>query len=491
MSNSELATIKKMVYEHCGLLLEGIAEERLRKAVDTKMKAAACTNFKAYRQLISQDGQAFNDLVNQLTVNETYFFREAEQIELLVKVLVPQILAKKSPSAEVRILSAGCSSGEEPYSLAIALREALGAIAAKKIHLDAGDLDQEILKKAQHGLYSDFSFRGVNPELRKRYFKPQTQGHQLIPEIRQLVSFHQLNLLAPVYPKQLGNYDIIFFRNVSIYFDLETRRLIQHKFYNLMEDNAILLLGSSETLGNDLGVFELVEQQNQYYFIKGDDYRPSQPLKPTAELTSELTRELTVPLEINLPTQVFQSQPSIELVAPALPDIKTIQQLVADGEQERALQLLDQLLASNTELQAARLIKSWLLINNKKFSQAEVLLEEAFTADPWSVDAMLMQGLSYKWQQQIEEATQWFKKAIYSYPECWSAHYYLADIYRNENQPAAAIRSYQTLLRILAVNPKVTDGTEWIPLSLPVAHVIFLSQRHLEQLMANSSEVES
>ena len=497
MSVKELIAIKTMVYKHCGLLLEGIAEDRLRKAVQANMLEASCLNLSDYRQLISKDSQAFNKLINQLTVNETYFFREPEQIQLLVEVLLPQIQAQKSPMLPIRILSAGCSSGEEPYSLAIALREALGETAAKRVQIDAGDLDYEILKKAQIGLYSDFSFRGVKPALRKRYFKPQTQGHQLVSEIRQLVNFHQLNLLAPVFPKQLGRYDVIFFRNVSIYFDLETRRLIQNKFYDLMNDDAILMLGSSETLGNDLGVFELVEQKHQYYFIKGEAYRPNHSLILPAATDHAPSIRMSEP-SISASSIGASIAPKVipkQLDVAVLPDLKNIQQLVVDGRQERALQLLNQWLATaskdplvnllSVSFLPINLLKSWLVLNNKDFESAEQLLNEALVMDPWSVDAMLMKGLSCKWQQQVDEAIQWFKKAVYTYPECWSAHYYLADIYRNEQQPEAAIRSYQTVLRILTANPDVSDGTQFIPLPLPAGHVLFLSQRHLQQLTAS------
>lgn len=481
MKAQELAIIKKMVHQHCGLLLEGIAEERLRTSIKANMQTWACENLPAYRQLISDNTQAFDQLINQLTVNETYFFREPEQIQLLVEFLLPQVLVNKAPAEKVRILSAGCSSGEEPYSLAIALREGLGEIGAKRIEIDAGDLDQEILKKAQLGLYSDFSFRGVNPVIRKRYFKPQTKGHQLIPEIRQQVNFHELNLLAPVFPKQLDNYDIIFFRNVSIYFDQETRTIIQKKFYELMPDNGILILGSSETLGNNLGVFELIEQQNQYYFVKGDAYLLNKKITLNTPVPNQ-TIGSSVPLKTTISSP---AKAAPELVAASLPTINTIQQLVTDGEQVRALQLLDQLLIKDETLQSARLLKSWILINNQDFSFAQVLLKDAYKVDPWSVDVMLMKGLSCKWQNQIDEAIQWFKKAVYTYPECWSGHYYLADLYRNERQTEAASRSYQTVLRILKDNPAISDGTQWIPLPLPAAHVIFLSQRYLQQLNAD------
>lgn len=487
MSVNSLAAIKAMIYQHCGLLLEGVANERLSKALQVNMAATASNNLADYRQFIMKNNNAFNQLINQLTVNETYFFREPEQIKLVVEDLIPKIQAiKPSITTPIRILSAGCSSGEEPYSLAIALHEALGESAAQSIQIDAGDLDDNVLKKARQGLYSEFSFRGVDPKLRKRYFEPKNNCYQLIPAIREQVNFHHLNLLAPSLPKYLGDYDIIFFRNVSIYFDLKTRRLIQNKFYNLMNDNGVLLLGISETLGNDLGVFELVEHNNHYYFIKGQAYRLdglavdglAKEIKPLSEfMATEFMATAAVAPSLTAAPIAITSPVSLPLV-----DIKTIQQWVIEGKQTRALYHLDQRLAAGKEQQAARLLKSWLVLNNQDFKQAEPLLNEAFAVDAWSVDAMLMQGLSCKWQQQVDKAIEWFKKAVYTYPECWSAHYYLADLYRQEQQPQAAIRSYQTVLRILKANPDVSDGTKWIPPPLPAVHVIFLSQRHLQVL---------
>lgn len=475
MNTADLATIKKMVHEHCGLLLEGVAEERLQKAIRVNMHKEGCTSLTTYQQLLSQNAEAFDKLIDQVTVNETYFFREPEQIKLLVEVLLPQILANKSPADQVRILSAGCSSGEEPYSLAIALREALGETSAKRIHLDAGDLDQTILKKARSGLYSNFSFRGVDPALRKRYFQASGRGYQLIPEIRQLVNFHELNLLAPVLPKQLNNYDIIFFRNVSIYFDVETRREIQKKFYEILQEDGFLILGSSETLGNNLGVFELVEQQNQYCFIKGSRYHPTDKLIADKQADKPTT---LMPKASNPPSELGKQQ-EVNFV---LPSLKSIQQLIIDKEEERALQLLDHLLINDSENQPAQLLKSWILLNNQAFTAADKLLEKAFLTDAWSIDVMLMKGLSAKWQGQNSSAIQWFKKVAYTSPECWPAHYYLADLCRNQQQLKAAFRSYQVVKRILTADLNAGDATQWIPLSLPAGDVLFLSQRHLQNL---------
>lgn len=515
-TQAALLSFKKLIYAHCGLVLEGIAEDRLHKALVKGAEKSGCQNLQDYERLIRRDKKLFDQLISQLTVNETYFFREPEQIQLLTEVLVPQVLAQKNGSGPVRILSAGCSSGEEPYSLVMALQHIYGERTAQLFHFDAGDLDLRILEKARQGIYSEFSFRGVEQHWRDSYFQTSTNGFHLKPVIREQVHFYPLNLLAPVLPTGLDDYDIIFFRNVSIYFDSDTRRIIQRKFYDLMQDQSILFLGSSEILGNDLGVFELVEQEGQYFFTKGEAYRPassqafswskrSQNELPvtTQSGLKDLERSLRLSLAeqaraLSLRTFVPADQPTAEQSGSAadsvsvnLPDLSTIQQLMRFGEPQRALRLLDHLLASGYQHYAAQLLKSWILLNNQNFQEADAFLAEALIAEPWSVDAMLIKGLSCKWQNDLQSAQQWFKKVIYTCPESWPAHYYLAGIFRQQGQHESALKAYQTVMRILTANPAAGDCMLWIPLPLPVGDVVFLSKRHIQHLGSNMQSMKA
>ncbi len=505
-TQTSLLAFKKLVHAHCGLVLEGIAEDRLHKALLKNAEQLGCQDLQDYERLVRRDKQSFEQLISQLTVNETYFFREPEQIQLLSEVLVPQVLAQKNGSGPVRILSAGCSSGEEPYSLVMALQRIYGEKTAQLFQVDAGDLDLRILEKARQGIYSEFSFRGVEQHWRDCYFQASTNGFHLKPIIREQVHFYPLNLLAPVLPIDLKDYDIIFFRNVSIYFDTDTRRIIQRKFYELMQEQSILFLGSSEILGNDLGVFELVEQEGQYFFIKGDAYRPesSQAFSWTHHTASTEqapakydVKDLNRSLRLSLNEQARSASLRASLVADqaraehllsakatsiSLPDLTSIQQLMRFGEPQRALRQLDYLLASGYQHYAANLLKSWILLNNQSFVEADKFLAEALAAEPWSVDGMLIKGLSCKWQDDLQSAQQWFKKVIYTSPECWPAHYYLADINRQQGQDEAALKAYQTVMRILTANPTAGDCMLWVPLPLPVGDVVFLSKRHIQQL---------
>lgn len=493
-----LLSFKKMIHAHCGLVLEGIAEDRLHKALLKSSEQASCASLLEYEQLVRRDQQQFEHLISQLTVNETYFFRESEQIQLLTEVLIPQVLAQKKHAGPVRILSAGCSSGEEPYSLVMALQHIYGERTKQLFQVDAGDLDLRILEKARQGVYSAFSFRGVEAQWRERYFQATGNGYQLKSIIREQVQFYPLNLLATDLHADLKNYDIIFFRNVSIYFDTDTRRIIHHKFDQLMNEQAILFLGSSEILGNDLGVFELVEQQGQYFFIKGKAYRPiasqtvagpQHPAKTTPaslpnaiKVTKPAVTPKYIPPRIPLAVREGSGATSALPTQSRAPDLSTIQQLIRFGETQRALHLLDHLLASGGQSYAAHVLKSWILLNRQEFDEAEQFLQAALNAEPWLLDGLLLQGLSCKWQDDAPSAQQWFKKAVYTSPECWPAHYYAADLYRQHGHYESALKAYQTVVRILTVNPTVSDCLQWIPLPLPVADVLFLSKRHIQQL---------
>jgi len=407
---------------------------------------------------------------------------------LLTEVLIAQVLAQKNGKEPVRILSAGCSSGEEPYSLVMALDAIYGQSTEQLFQIDAGDLDQHMLDKAQAGLYSDFSFRGVDDSVRQRYFKAQDRGYQLAPQIRKQVNFYHLNLLAAEYPAALVNYDIIFFRNVSIYFDLDTRQLIQGKFNRLMREQAILLLGITETLGNDFGVFELVEHAGQYFFIKGDVYRPANQhalRMPQAQTDSLYLAQSAARIEDSeqtdaAPMALAASSAPAEAVLRT--DLAGIKQLVHGAEQERALRLLENFPAQADEHYAVCLLKAWLLLNKQAFAQADELLEQALAMQPWSSDAMLMKGLVCKWQGHEEAAYQWFRKVIYSHPHCWPAHYYMADIRRNQQRLSSAIKSYQMVLRILSGSALDCKCLTWIPVPLTASDAAFLSQRYGGQL---------
>ncbi|HZX31927.1 MAG TPA: protein-glutamate O-methyltransferase CheR [Rhodocyclaceae bacterium] len=488
----DTAPFTDLIKVHCGLLFEGSGEEKLCRALDRRMQALALPAAGYYARL-QQDGAEFQELVNLLTINETYFFREPDQITLLVDRLVPRFLAAGGGTAPLRILSAGCSSGEEPYSIAMALLDRYGESVSRLFHLAGADIDSTVLAKAREGCYKDFSFRGVAKEVKERYFTRTPQGDLLKEDVRRLVDFHELNLLAKDFPPALRDFDIIFFRNVSIYFDTPTRKTIQRNLASLLKPRGILVVGTAETLANDLAVLPLVEEDGLFYFVKGRpplpekgfampgrsaEYRESPPRLAAPSLPPRPEPSAPAPLPVLVPPGEW-SLPATRSASAA--DPATLRQLVHDKRYDEALAALDGALAGGHGTAEARLLKAHVLIERKDFAAADALAEAVLAEDPWSIDAALLRGLAAKWSNRPEDAIRWFKQAVYGRHECWPAHYYLADLYRQAEALEPARRAYRVVIQLLSGNPPDT-GIKHMPVQLPASEVRFLCEHHLSRL---------
>lgn len=471
----ELGPFKQLVYDYSGLLLDGgIAEERLNQYLLQTQQLLGLSAAQLLKRLHLSRPE-LDTLISQLTVNETYFFREPEQISLFVRQLLPRLL-ELAGDRPVRILSAGCSSGEEPYSLAMAILEVHGEDTLQQVEIDAGDVDLGILGKARKALYTPFSFRGVRDEIREKYFTATGKGYQLNEHIRKNVRFFMLNLMTEKYPCDQGLYDIIFFRNVSIYFDLQTRQQIQQRFRNIMREDAALFLGTAETLGNDFGTFELCETRNLYYFAKGERLLPDRPKPQPAPEQRIVTRPLGVVEPVQPPA------PLVEPVSTPIPDPQLIKQLLYEKRHTEAASKLDLLLNSGQHKLEARLMQAWLQLDTGNLATATTILDQILQLDNWNLDALLALGLCSKWQHDLEAASQLFKKACYAHADSWLAQYFYGDCLRHCELPESARGPLQIARRILSTNLEADTGCRWLPLAPPANDALFLIERHLLNL---------
>lgn len=471
---NNLAAFKQRVHQYAGLTLEGQpAEERLLRSLQQSCQRLGMNEHQLLQHL-QQSTCEMDALISELTVNETYFFREPEQIRLLTDKLLPQLfeLASERP---IRILSAGCSSGEEPYSLAIAILERLGAAALDRVQIDAGDVDIGILARARRALYSSFSFRGVPDSIRTTYFTKTGNGYQLHDSIRHRVNFFSLNLMAEKYSFNQAPYDVIFFRNVSIYFDLETRQAIQRSFREIMQPEAILFLGTTETLGNDFGTFELCEQDGLYYFSRTRLFCPNPPPLAPAPRIDTVARAL--------PTQPLTpaAEPATEqpVARPPLPKPELIRQLLQEERYTEASGKLELLLYAEPDSLPGRLMQAWLQINTGQLGSGAQLLDAILEQDPWQLDALLARGLCHKWQNALQDAGHCFKAACYAHADSWLAQYYHGDCLRHSAAPETARGPLQIVRRILSGNPEADSGCQWLPLAPPAQSILFLVERQL------------
>lgn len=467
-----LSPFKQLIRTRCGLLLEGVGEEPLVVALKKRIAELGLSGEAAYyARLIGDEGE-FQEFVTLLTINETYFYREPEQLTLLVERLVPRLLGEEGGRLPLRILSAGCSTGEEPYSIAMALLEKFGESAARMVRIMGGDIDHHALAKARAGRYTAFSFRGLPAALQDKYFRPfGRDGREIDERIRSMVEFHHLNLLVSPFPSLLGELDVVFFRNVSIYFDEATRRQIQRGFLAAMSPRGRLVVGSAETLANDLGLFRLVEEGGAFHFSRsgGAEPRPALPPRPVAPSPVPPRPAMSVPP----PRPAAVAVP----VREAGPDVEAIRALIRDKRLDRVEMLLspnDPCVAGDARLCA---LAGYARALTKDFPAAVQWAGRALAADEWSPDGMMLRGLAAKWGGDEAEALGWFKKAVYVRPECWPAQYYLAESHRAAGAEEVARRAYRVALRLLDEGADA-DGGLVLPLGLPVGHVRFLCGRH-------------
>lgn len=477
-----LAPFKELVKQRCGLIFEGVAEKPLVDGLCKRITATGTENASAYYARLHGDEREFQELVCLLTINETYFYREPEQLQLLAECLIPRILARKQDASPVRILSAGCSSGEEPYSIAMVLREKYGESAARLFQLAGGDIDKGALDKARTARYTEFSFRSLAPELRDRYFERHGKwAWNIKVDLRQQVHFHHLNLLDENYHHALQDYDIIFFRNVSIYFDTPTRRLIQQHLASLLKDDGCLIIGTAETLANDLGVLNLVEEGGLFYFSK----QPVAPAKPHFEVPvfpvrhKAVTDWISAPSVPSVPSLPFSASP----VAPQpVVHIDEALRLTLEKRYDAALAAIAHLLEQQPDATDALLLKAYILLRRKEYAAAEETAQRVLKTEAWSIDAFVVLALAAKWRNQAADAVKWFKQAVYACNECWPAHYYLAELYRADSEMEKARRSYRVALQLLSGQQVPSGGLSIIPLDLPPADVRFLCEHQVAKL---------
>jgi chemotaxis protein methyltransferase CheR len=246
---ADLKLLGDLIQERFGLMFDGVRQEILASRLQPRMRELRIETPRAYYEYLRfhpQRDAEFARLPALVTNNETYFFRETRQFEILIDHVLPERRAA-APSRPLRLLSAGCSSGEEPYSLAIALHDAGLPLAGKSWEIDACDLNPERIGRAREGIYDETSLRACDPETRRRYFTAQNGRFRLKDRYRAGLRFFQSNLLAPGFTLERP-YDVILCRNLLIYFcDSAFERLIG-LFARSLAPGGYLFLGHSESL---------------------------------------------------------------------------------------------------------------------------------------------------------------------------------------------------------------------------------------------------
>ena len=270
LSQNEYNKIKDLIYSNTGIFLGDSKIGILSRRVDSRMEKLDLRTVQDYYRYLVLDGDRgeIEELINLIVVPETYFFRDYPQLKLFAEGVLPTVTKEKSKNLNLSILSAGCSTGDEPYTLAIILKEMLNNTDEWNIRIDAVDINRSLLKKSLEGVYSSHALRETPYLYRDRYFSKEDDTYIISPDIKKMVTFRRVNLFNRAQMSVLFRYDTVFCRNVLIYFDHSSAGKVMESLYEIMNPGAFIFLGSAESVGRLTSLFRLVRFGNSFVYQK-------------------------------------------------------------------------------------------------------------------------------------------------------------------------------------------------------------------------------
>ena len=266
ISENEFQSLRDLIRERFGIFYDDTKQFLLQSRLQTRLLKCRVADFGAYYRYLTTaaDREAeWAELASVLSNNETYFFRERAQLEVLVTEVLDEAL--KSGGGRLRVWSSACSTGEEPYTIAMMLTET-HRIAPANVTLHATDLSPRALEKATTAFYRELSFRATPVEMVQRYFRPFEGGFFINDEIKRMVAFSRINLLDARAVANMGIHDAIFCRNVLIYFDKPTQKRVVEAFAQALRPGGYLFLGHAESIMRITDLYEPVVTPKAIYY---------------------------------------------------------------------------------------------------------------------------------------------------------------------------------------------------------------------------------
>ena len=259
MNEDEFRRLCDFIYRRTGMVFTETKRYYVERRVADRMLATGATSFVSYFARLRSDLRGeVEQFINAFTVNETYFFREEHQLQCLGADLLPQRIARPGASKTIRVWSVPCSTGEEPYSIAIWLLENWPQVDAYDIEIVGSDIDTRVLEAARTGVFGRRALMRLSAGIIAKYFEPLDSEHwRLIDDLRQSISFSPVNLVEPAQTRAHGTFDVIFCRNVLIYFDDASRRMAAENLYENLLPGGFICLGHSESMSRISPLFDV------------------------------------------------------------------------------------------------------------------------------------------------------------------------------------------------------------------------------------------
>lgn len=260
ITEADFEKFREFFYRKTGIQFDTTKRYFVDKRLLERIEATGSENFRSYfvKLRFESNGEEMQALVNAMTVNETYFFREAYQFDCLVNSMLDDIIQRRKPGSRLRIWSIPSSTGEEPYSIALYLLERWPHIDDYEVEILSSDIDTSVLKSAQKGVYSARSVANLPKAYLNKYFKPAGDGDWVLSrDIVDAVEFSRVNLSDPNDTRRFRDIDVIFCRNLLIYFDDLSRRIAAEAMYDALRPGGFVCLGHSESMSRISSLFEV------------------------------------------------------------------------------------------------------------------------------------------------------------------------------------------------------------------------------------------
>ena len=421
LGDAELTRLRTLLSGAAGLVFEDSRRESLGFCVSERLRATGQADVSSYLEEVERAGTPeLQSLIDEVTIQETHFFRNPPQVRALREHVLPELVrAAETRGRRLRVWSAGCSTGEEPYTIAMMIRELLPSTAGWDIKVIATDISESALTAARQATYGARALQLASPEQLARFFVPTADGrHQVRPEVRELVEFRHANLVRDRPPGD--GLDLVLCRNVTIYFDRDTTRSLVRRLHGSLRDGGYLFLGHSETLWQVSEDFRLVTlgtgQGAAYVYRRLDDRTDRRSMLPDRRTEQELP--LPVPQ-----VRVAHRRPAAAVV---LPDLTQVRDALADGRYADAADL-------------ARLLAA---------------------ADPLTADVHYLLGRALVEVGEDRQALPALRRAVYLAPYAGLAHFLLAGVLARCGDPGAAAREYRAAAQTLGQDPDAAASPE-------------------------------
>jgi chemotaxis protein methyltransferase CheR len=470
LSETELKRFADLVREKSGLMINKNRHSDLEKAIyftASKYDSPSLENLSLLLDNHSINNEVLQTFIEQLTIGETSFMRNKPHIEALKKYILPEIIERHKREKEIRIWSAGCSTGEEPYSLAILLKQLIKPFDKWDVKILGTDINTQALKKAQAGIYGEWSFRNVTADFRVDHFNQSGGLFQILPEYRRMVEFAYLNLISSDYKpviNSVSHFDLILCKNVFLYFSEDNSRKVIRNFFDLLKDPGWLMIGPSETSQN------LFEKYRTYNFPDAIVYQKNsrdeenefrliidRPNNSTAMRTNLSTSNSDIlflegkKFDDNLDekeslfqTSILQTQLPISDLSNSTKTEENWAALVKEVEEDE-----------ENHIAAYRLAKTF--ANQNELNLATVWVQKTIDRNSLFAPAYYLNSLILDEQGDLDKSLAAIRRCLFLDPKFLMGYYKMAELFKKTGEEKRFLKTLLLLEKELA---QVEKGTE-------------------------------